>query len=126
MRSHRACAEEGAGGCVIRATSVELGARRTAQVELGGGGVRCRNYWGDIHAQHSFLSHPGGRACDRWYFDFEGWRHADRRDGHKTGGGFLIVCRADAMEEMAARAHEMLPRIRHRPLQLSLVSALTR
>jgi hypothetical protein len=30
------------------------------------------------------------------------------------------------MEEMAAGAHEMLPRIRHRPLQLSLVSALTR
>jgi len=77
-----------------------------------------------MHAQYTFLSHPRGWACDCWHF--ERCRHADQRGGHERSGRLLIVFRADEMEEMAAGAHEMLPRIRHRPLQLSLVSALTR
>ena len=43
--------------------------RRTAQVELKGGAVRFMDFWGDIHAQHTLLSHHGGRACDCLYFE---------------------------------------------------------
>src|ERR1700739_1830511 len=106
-----------------RCNTIELGAHLTRHVELKLGAVRCRVYWGVIHAQYTLISHPRGRACDCWYF--ERWCDADQRRRHEGGGRLLIVSRVDAMEEMAARPHEMLPRIRHRPVQLSLVSAVT-
>jgi hypothetical protein len=52
-----------------RVGNIELDARRTAHVELKGGAVRFMDFWGDIHAQHTLLSHHGGRACDCLYFE---------------------------------------------------------
>jgi hypothetical protein len=92
-------------------------------MELKGGAVRCRNFWGVIHAQYSLLPRPGGGACDCLHFECR--RHADQRGGRKGSGGLLIVPPADEMEAMAAGAYEMLPRIRNRSLQLSLVSTVT-
>jgi hypothetical protein len=99
---------------------------RTARVELKGGVVRWRHFWGDLHAQHALLSHHSGRARDCFYFEyFECQRRSDERRGLKRGGDLLIVPRTGEMEEMAAWAHKMLPGIRHRSLQLSLVSTVT-
>src|ERR1700723_3594973 len=109
----------GARECVLRATSIDQ-----VLASLGTWNSKGAPFVTDIHAQYTFLSHPRGWACDCWHF--ERCRHADQRGGHERSGRLLIVFRADEMEEMAAGAHEMLPRIRHRPLQLSLVSALTR
>ena len=60
----------------------------------------------------------GGWACDCLYFECE--RRSDQRGGRESGGDHRIAPPADEMEEIqevgVARAHEMLPRIRNRPL----------
>jgi len=87
------------------------------------GAVRYRDYWGDLHAQHALLSYHSGRARDCLYVECQ--RRSDERRGRKRGGDLFIVPPTGEMAKMAAGAHKMLPGIRHRPLQLSLVSTVT-
>ena len=76
------------------------------------------DFRGDIHAQHTLLSQPGGWACDCLYFECE--RRSDQRGGRERSGGHRIAAPAGAVEEVqevgVVGAHEMLSRIRNRPL----------
>src|SRR5262245_44849779 len=81
---------------------------------------------GGIHAQHTLLSQPGGWACDCLYFEC-GCRSSQRSGRERSGGHYIAapagaICRDVAKERWA---YKMLSRIRHRPLSLSLVSAVT-
>src|SRR5262249_25812239 len=81
---------------------------------------------GDIHAQHTLLSQPGGWACD--CLCFECGCRSDRRSGYERSGDHHIAAPAGAIcrDVVEARwAYKMLSRIRGRPLSLSLVSAVT-
>ena len=71
------------------------------------------DFRGDIQAQHTLLSQPGGWACDCLYFECE-------RGGRERSGGHRIAAPAGAVEEVqevgVVGAHEMLSRIRNRAL----------
>ena len=80
--------------------------------------VADRDFRGDIHAQRTLLSRPGGWAGYCLYFECE--RRSDQRGGRQGSGGHRIAAPAGAVEEVqevgVVGAHEMLSRIRNRPL----------
>jgi hypothetical protein len=91
----------------------------------GSGVVADGDSRGGIYAQYTLLSQPGGWACDCLCFECE--CRSDRRSGRERSGGHHIAPPAGAVEEEVGvvGAHEVLSRIRNRPLRLSLISAVT-
>jgi hypothetical protein len=80
---------------------------RTAHVELKGGVVSFRDFWGDIYAQHTLLS-PWRLGLRLLVLRaLAPFRSTGRR--RESGGDLCIAPPADQAEEMAAGAHEMLP-----------------
>ncbi len=115
----------GAAGCVLCATPTGLDTPLLQHVEPKRSDVVADwDFRGDIHAQHTLLSRPGGWACD--CLCFECGCRSDQCGGRERSGGHHIAPPAGAVEEVGvAGAYEMLSRIRNRPLRLSLVSAVT-
>ena len=114
-------ADSGAAKCATNLTAI-------AWNQKGNDVVADGDFRGDIHAQHTVLSQPGGRACDCFCLECE--RRSDQRGGREGSGDHRIAGSAGAVEEVqeirvGVGLHEMLSRIRNRPLQLSLVSAVT-
>jgi hypothetical protein len=86
------------------------------------------DFRGEIHAQHTVVSQPGGWARHRLCRECQ--RCSDQRGGREGSGDHRVAGSAGAVEEvqeirMGVGLHEMLSRIRNRPLQLSLVSTVT-